>query len=287
LRGDAAEHDARFVAELAEQLGLAFARVDLDSGAAQGNVEAWARQERYRALAKMAHEYGAGYIVTAHHADDQLETLLLRMLRGTGVRGLRGIAWERSFRFQVSGFKLETAAEPSAPGSLKLIRPMLSVTRAEVLAFLREIGQRRCEDHTNVDVTRDRARLRTDVLPVLREVRGDAARKAVRLADHAREADRLVRREVARAYAQLVREEAGALVLERAGARTLPRVVLTGLLRRLLCEAGVPRGRVTRRVVVPVVRAVRDRRGGERRFDLAGGAQVTIDGGRVTIDRAV
>lgn len=262
LRGDAAEHDARFVEGLARELGLDCHRTDLEPAVAgEGrNLEAWARRQRYAALARMADEAGARFIVTAHHADDQLETLLMRLVRGTSVRGLRGIAWRRAM----------------SEASATLLRPMLGATRAEVLDFLHAVGQPWCEDHTNADVTRDRARLRQVVLPVLHALRDDAPQQAVRLADHARDVHRLVRREVGRQFKRLVRVEAGQWSLPRDEARALPRVVLMGLLRRVLREAGVPGDRLTRAAVGPVAQAVRDGRGGERRFELAGGVRVGV-----------
>jgi tRNA(Ile)-lysidine synthase len=87
-------------------------------------------------------------------------------MRGTGVAGLRGIAWQRAL-----------------DDGTTLVRPMLGATHADALDFLRQIDQPWQEDHTNADVTRTRARLRRDVLPVLRELRPSAARKAVELGD--------------------------------------------------------------------------------------------------------
>lgn len=273
LRQPEAEHDARFVEALAAELGLDFHRVDLTPpprprprpGAA--NIESWARRQRYAALAQMAETCGAEFISTAHHADDQLETLLMRMLRGTGVAGLRGIAWRRRLAHE----------------GLSVVRPMLGVTRAEVLDFLQTLGQAWREDHTNADLTRDRARLRHEVLPVLRAMRGDAARRAVALADHARAVQRVVRGEIARQHERLVTATGDGWALDRPAARGLSRVVLTGLLRHVLRGAGVPGDRLTRRSLAPIARAVRDRRGGERGFELAGGVRVGVGREVVTV----
>lgn len=271
LRDEAADGDARFVETLAGELGLSYHRADLDPSAATGpgNVEAWARRSRYAALGELAGACGAGWVVTAHQADDQLETLLLRLVRGTHVRGLRGIAWRA--RLGSSG--------------VRVIRPMLGVNRADVVDFLRSTGQPWREDHTNADVSRRRARLRRDVVPVLRELRGDAAAMAVRLSEHACDVQRLIDREVRRQRERLVRfdGDGGHASLPRDEARHLPRVALTGLLRELLREAGVPGDRLTRAALAPIVRAVRDRKGGERRFDLAGGARVVVSAGTIRV----
>ncbi|MFK7789287.1 MAG: tRNA lysidine(34) synthetase TilS, partial [Phycisphaeraceae bacterium] len=93
LRNEA-DDDAAFVEALAGVLSLPFARRDIRPADLPGNLEANARDLRYQSLAEIAKEHGASLIATAHHADDQLETLLMRMLRGSSVAGLRGIAWQ-------------------------------------------------------------------------------------------------------------------------------------------------------------------------------------------------
>lgn len=171
-----AEGDAAFVEALAEQLGLTYVRRDISPGEAAGNVEANAREQRYAALTDIAEEVGAAFVVTAHHADDQLETLLMAILRGTTAKGLRGIAWQRQLGQDVAG-----------GDGVTLIRPMLGSTHAEAIALLDHLGQPWREDVTNTDRSRTRARLRHEVLPVLRELRPSVARKAVELGDALRD----------------------------------------------------------------------------------------------------
>lgn len=169
---DEAEGDAAFVEALAGQLGLKYVRRDITPVEADGNVEANAREQRYAALTEMAFEVGATYVATAHHADDQLETLLMAILRGTTAKGLRGIAWQRPLNESVT-----------------LIRPMLNATHAEAIELLESLDQPWREDATNLDKSRTRARLRHEVLPVLRELRPSVARKAVELGDALRGGD--------------------------------------------------------------------------------------------------
>ena len=164
-----AEGDAAFVEALAGQLGLAFVRRDIAPAEEAGNVEASARRQRYAVLAEMAEQVGASFVATAHHADDHLETILMALLRGTTVKGLRGIAWRRRL-----------------PEGAVLIRPMLGATRAEAEAVLKQLDQPWREDATNQDRRRTRARLRHEVLPVLRELRPSVARKALELSDSLR-----------------------------------------------------------------------------------------------------
>ncbi|MFP4144701.1 MAG: tRNA lysidine(34) synthetase TilS [Phycisphaeraceae bacterium] len=260
---DAAEEDARFVEDLVDRLDIPFLRADLDLPR-EGNLEANARQARYAALGSMAETFSADAVASAHSADDQLETLLMRLLRGSSVRGLRGIAWRRRL-------------DPDNPAGAALIRPMLGATRAHAADFLRSRGQGWREDPTNADLTRLRARLRHEVLPLLRDIQPAAAERAVHLAGHFRELSRLVDTEAERHHEHALRDLDGAAVsLDRNEARMMPGVVLTTLLRRLLEEAGVPGDRLTRKALAPITRAVRDQVGGERRFDLARGVTVRV-----------
>lgn len=191
LRGTAAEMDAQFVAELADRLHLPLHRLDLDLRHNSGNLEARARHERYLALAQMARQAGAKFVATAHHGDDQLETMLMRILRGTQIEGLRGIAWQcplsqltRNRSAIVPNNRdrnLPTACNPI------VIRPMLGSDHATACHFLNTLGQPWRDDLSNKDRSRTRARLRLEVLPVLRDLRPSAARKAVELADHLRQ----------------------------------------------------------------------------------------------------
>lgn len=257
LRGDAAEADAQFVESLATELDLTYLRADLSLQPGK-NVEAEARRERYEALATMARTFEAGLVATGHHADDQLETLLMRMLRGSSVTGLRGIAWRRRLDENVH-----------------VIRPMLGASRVEAVALLERLGQAWREDHTNADVGRVRAKLRAQALPVLREVRADAAKQAVALADHARQMHRLLGVEVARHHERVVHED-GEAVLDRGEARVMPKVVLTALLRQLLKDAGAPKDKLGSRALAPAVRGIRDTKGGQRMFELSAGVRVTV-----------
>jgi tRNA(Ile)-lysidine synthase len=149
VRGEAADADARYVAELAEQLALPF-----DSGrwspSRPGHFESEARRARYAWLEEIARSRGAPVVVVGHTSDDQAETILHRILRGTGLRGLAGMPAKR-------------ALSPS----VTLVRPLLNVARTDLRRYLATIGQDHREDASNSDLTRTRARLRHDLLPKL------------------------------------------------------------------------------------------------------------------------
>ena len=162
LRGSDSDADEEFVARLQVELSatghgsvlLRRTRRDIAAEArAEGaNLEALARRERYRWLAQTARECGIRYIATGHTANDRAETVLHHLLRGTGLRGLRGIAARRELE----------------PG-LALVRPLLTATRADILMYLRERNQPYREDATNDDRRYTRNRLRHELLPLLAE----------------------------------------------------------------------------------------------------------------------
>jgi tRNA(Ile)-lysidine synthase len=179
LRPEAPD-EARFVAELAQRLGL---NCEIGEGqvaeaaALQGDgLEAAARAERLAFLQAAAERLGARYVVTAHTADDQAETVLHRILRGTGIAGLAGMR----------------RARPLGP-AVTLIRPLLAIRRAEILDYLAELNQLFCEDMSNAELAFTRNRLRLDLLPRLAaEYNPEVIPALVRLAEIARDAQQVV-----------------------------------------------------------------------------------------------
>lgn len=151
LREEAAD-DRRFVEQLAARLGLACEwrklAVRADRAEQGEGLEARARRLRYAFLADVAHASGGRHVLVAHTADDQAETILHRILRGTGLAGLGGMRLARELSDGVA-----------------LVRPLLSVSRAEVRLFLQESAASWQEDATNADVSRARNFLRHEVLP--------------------------------------------------------------------------------------------------------------------------
>ena len=208
---DEAEGDAQFVADLARELELPFERRDLAIADRPGNRQAVARRERYAALGAIARSWDAQYVVTAHHGDDQLETMLMRLMRGSSVRGLAAMRWSRRWSWPTrasqqladrSGHGVgEGSRRPDGRGlargaGLWLIRPMLGVGHAAAVGYLKQLGQPWREDPTNADLSRLRSRLRHEVLPVLKALRPDVTPTAVRVADHLADVSRVLDRAV-------------------------------------------------------------------------------------------
>ncbi|MCU0703649.1 MAG: tRNA lysidine(34) synthetase TilS [Fimbriiglobus sp.] len=146
LRADESNGDESFVAELAGQLGVAVRTHRVSVAELGGNLEANARRVRYEWLKALTDEVGAGWIATGHTADDQAETVLHRLIRGTGLQGLRGIAPVRG----------------------NIVRPLLWVPRDDLLAYLDSQGQSFRTDSSNADTAFTRNRIRAELLPLLR-----------------------------------------------------------------------------------------------------------------------
>lgn len=272
-----AEDDAIFVQALAKQLGLAFVRRDIRPAQSNGNLEANARHQRYAALAEVAQAAHASFVATAHHADDQLETLLMRLLRGSSVAGLRGIAWHMPNAEKA-------AATQKVSDTFSLIRPMLGVEQSEILALLHQLEQPWREDTTNTDTTRTRAKLRHDILPLLRQLQPDAASKASALAEHFGDLYALLQN-----AATQVPQRAGAssgVLLMRAQARSMNRAVLAEVLRRALNSAGVPSDQLSRHALQPAIHAAQDNVGGTRSFTFSNHVTITITRETLTLQSA-
>ena len=178
LRGKASDADAEFVRKLAYKLGLPFVLGEGDvrelAAAGKCSVETAAREARYGFFAWTTRKYLTNSLVLAHHADDQVETCLFNFLRGSGIAGIAGMKL-RSKRI-IDGSDLE------------LLRPLLSIPKAELLAYLKKRKIRFREDATNAVAEASRNKLRLRVLPLIEELlgpsfKGSIVRNANLLAD--------------------------------------------------------------------------------------------------------
>ncbi|MFQ5682237.1 MAG: tRNA lysidine(34) synthetase TilS [Candidatus Binatia bacterium] len=164
IRGEDARQDAQFVAELAKRLALPFhlKHVDLPGMRSQrgmGNLEAMAREERYRFFNRVAVGAGVSRIATGHTRDDQVETLLMWLLRGSGRKGLSGMPPVR---------KLAPSTRKALSGPL-LIHPLIEVSKKEIVEYLTAQCLAYRTDRTNLDSGPLRNWLRLHLLPQLRE----------------------------------------------------------------------------------------------------------------------
>ena len=214
LRGADSEADEAFVADLARQHGLGFltGRADVRTHALTNklSVEAAGRELRYAWLTRVAADQMFDSVATAHTLDDQAETILLKLLRGAGTRGLAGIfpslavttsvdsraeirhaEWQNPSR--VAGAGAEPGVQggteasggparhsgPRSSGKARIVRPLLSITRERVEAYLSELGQSWREDESNLDQRLARNRVRHKLLPLLQHEYNPNIRKVL------------------------------------------------------------------------------------------------------------
>jgi tRNA(Ile)-lysidine synthase len=224
VRGEAAQADARFVAELAGSLGLPF-ELGRWEPFRPAHFESDARRARYAWLEAVARQHDARAVAVGHTRDDQAETILHRILRGTGPKGLAGIPARRRLS-----------------AGVVLVRPLLDLTREQIRSYLDDIGQPFRDDTTNADRTRTRARIRHDLLPRLRdEYNPRVADALVRLGRLSSRAGRIIEAraaEVERAVTRRIGSQE--IVLDRNALSGLPRYLRSEVLRRSWRRAGWP-----------------------------------------------
>ena len=217
LRVGTADRDAAFVEAFAKSHGVPFFLKRLDGKAlkaAEGSLEENARDARYKALVEIVDEIGDSRlrgndkssapiphssiaIVTAHHANDQAETMFMRLKRGTTLAGLRGIQEFRALSRGVAGLASEAPLEGVAyaacgrsegdasptPHTPYLYRPFLNVTRTELLEYARKNKLTWCEDESNADVKFARNKIRHEFLPNLESECPGAIKQLCRIAE--------------------------------------------------------------------------------------------------------
>ncbi|MCS6865970.1 MAG: tRNA lysidine(34) synthetase TilS [Gemmataceae bacterium] len=238
LRGAASDADEAFVLRLCDQLGVqcrvkAVAVATLATGS---NLEATARRVRYDFFVETATLFGAAWIATAHTADDHAETVLHRLIRGTGLQGLRGIAAHRPIATSTA-----LPARASVTPPLQLIRPLLTVTRAEILAYLHELQQPFREDASNTDPRFTRNRIRHELLPLLKTFNPDVVSALAHVAEHASEAHELISVLAGELLAQAERPRAAdTVVLDAVRLASAPRAVVRVALRQIWEREGWP-----------------------------------------------
>ena len=173
IRGDEAIRDREFCRSVADAYGLELCILDADvptlAKTHGRGIEEEARIVRYAYFEQLMRERSIRLLVTAHHADDNLETVLLHMCRGSGLSGLCGIAPVRAF------------------GSGYLARPLLSMSRHDIEAFCREEHLEYVTDSTNAELICTRNRLRGEVIPVLSSLYRDLPQRAFRMTEDLRE----------------------------------------------------------------------------------------------------
>ncbi|UCG32513.1 MAG: tRNA lysidine(34) synthetase TilS [Phycisphaerales bacterium] len=273
LRGEHSDADAEFVRQAARRLALpctigkaAFHNAGGPSAAP--GLEETARLRRYEFLERVCLQCDADVLAVGHHADDNAETILHHIARGTGLRGLRGMMPMR----------------PLGPGSrVRLVRPMLGCRRTEIMDFLdrRRIAYR--VDASNQSLTHTRNRIRHEVLPLLGEsINPQATEALLRLGEQARWAEDFVHEVASRSLeAATVRRTEEELILARHALAERPRIIQFEVIRQAVAGFGLGE----RSVGFVHLASVSDLLAGARRsatVELPGGMRVRRDADHLT-----
>lgn len=223
------ESDARWVSDFAEQLGVPCTVVTEDvakvAEVERIGIEEAARNVRYGAFADEAERIGANYVAVAHHADDNVETILHNIVRGTGLHGLCGIPQRRQLTDNV-----------------ELVRPMLSIRRAQILEYLCENNVSFLNDETNSDTVFTRNRIRHELLPLLERDFNPQVRDAIeRLAQQASDVTAAVDEQVQQLLSRVCSEVDGVIRIRCDLLRKVPRSIVRSLMRAVWIEQQWPR----------------------------------------------
>jgi tRNA(Ile)-lysidine synthase len=230
LRGDESEQDAAFVQAAADSLSLpcTIDRRDLQAiaGPQAGSVEEVARRDRYAFFERVCLQVGARVVAVGHHADDNAETILHRVLRGTGVRGLAGIPRSRVL---------------SADSDIRLIRPLLSFTRADLRTYLADAGIAFREDASNASNEPMRNRIRNILLPRIEaEVNPQVREALTRLGEQAQWLQEFLQETVERTFESLIVSKTDqVLVLNADALARKSRIVQAELIRQAYVSFGM------------------------------------------------
>lgn len=270
-----ARRDEAFVRQLADAWTLPVvirsAAIGREAKVAGVGIEEAARRARYAFLDEVAREAGAPIVAVGHHLDDQAETVLMNVLRGSAIRGLAGMPIRR----------------PLAPGSpATLIRPLLEVSREEILSYLAARHLAFMDDETNRSPAMLRNRLRHELLPLVeRQYVPGFSRRLVQLADHARVVQDDLSARAAAAWDGAVTSATGCSVAFSLEAlRACGRAVCGELLLAAMEHLGAGRRDLCADHVVSACDIIDAPRGGQR-LDLPGGVHLVRRGCQVRLVR--
>ncbi len=237
LRGRASDIDEHFVEKLAKKHGLEFVVGHEDIGAKtkreRGNLEDVARRARYAFFEKLKAEGRVVKIAVAHTADDQAETVLAHILRGTGLSGLRGIHAETGVVF----------------------RPLLEVRRGELRKYLKALKQTWREDKTNLDIKRMRARIRQRLLPMLeKNFNSGVVQHLCQLAELAGEDEDFLEAHAAEWMSRLTQQKGNEVTVKLADLLPAPNAVRTRILRGTVARVKTRGGQLSKEHVEALIK---------------------------------
>jgi tRNA(Ile)-lysidine synthase len=251
IRGIESQADAEYVSNLAGSLGIPITIDSQDVAAYRTerkcSLEEAARELRYAFFARVARKVGAHRIAIGHTRDDQVETILMHILRGTGITGLCGLAPCSPLAYDSQGMSLPAsplslpASSRSLRGSplslrakrrnLLVIRPLLDITREETASYCQKHQLDPRIDSSNLSPSFFRNRLRLHLLPLLRQYNPSIDQALLRLADIAKEDNAFIEQQASGLWDELARQENNAICLDKKQIAALPIALQRHLLR--------------------------------------------------------
>jgi len=237
LRGAESEADARYVANLAGRLGIPITIDKQDVAAYRSkmncSLEEAARELRYSFLARVANDVGANRVAIGHTKDDQVETILMHILRGTGTSGLRGLAPCSPMVYDKGGMLVRATPMSlrAKRSNLSVIRPLLDTTREETLNYCQEQQLEPRVDSSNLSLSFFRNRCRLELLPLLREYNPSIDQALLRLAEIARDDSSFVEQQALQSWNEVAKEEDDAVRLDKRKICALPIALQSQMIR--------------------------------------------------------
>jgi len=221
LRGAESEADARYVFDLAHRLSVPATIEPRDVKAYQAqrhiSLEEAAREVRYTFLAQVAKSIGANRVAVGHTTDDHIETILMHLIRGTGIRGLRGL--------------LPSSPWQSSRNSLTIIRPLLPVSREETASYCRRHQLMPRTDASNLSLSPLRNRIRLQLLPLLKSYNPQVTEALLRISRIAGDDLAFLDEEGARLWGEIAQRQQNTIILDKVRFLDLPPALKRHLLR--------------------------------------------------------
>lgn len=257
FRGAESDAEGELVRRAASDWGVAFESTSLgmpdyieETGL---NAQSASREKRYAFLRGIADKYGSSYLLTAHHADDQAETVLMRMIRGTGIGGLAGISYRRR------------------EDHLELIRPLLRITKCELLEYCKRNGVPYAVDSSNADRHYFRNVIRLDVLPALERYNPRLRDSLARLSEMAAADDNYMEEQAARIFREAATPSGDGFRLERRRFRSLHVALQRRVIKLILNCSANPRQMLDFRLVEEILELLSQERPTTVRVDIGDG----------------
>jgi tRNA(Ile)-lysidine synthase len=237
IRGVESQADAEYVSNLAGSLGIPIT-IDRQDVAAyrterKCSLEEAARELRYAFFARVARKVGAHRIAIGHTRDDQVETILMHILRGTGITGLCGLAPCSPLVYDSQGMSLPASSLSlrAKRSNLLVIRPLLDITREETASYCQKHQLDARIDSSNLLPSFFRNRLRLHLLPLLRQYNPGIDQALLRLADIAKEDNAFIEQQASGLWDEAARQENNAIYLDKKQMAGLPIALQRHLLR--------------------------------------------------------